>query len=85
MAATIFAAVDEGYDVTRIDGYKGIVDYAKGYTTANGSEVTLSVAKQEIKDKGCIRLYNYDADDLEEAKQEGSVRGADWTYRIIKL
>ncbi len=85
MAATIFAAVDEGYDVTRVDGYKGIEDFAKGYTLADGSKVTVSVAKQELKAKGCIRLYDYDADDLEEAKQEGSVRGADWTYRIIKL
>lgn len=82
MAITLYSAVDEGYSVNRIAGMAKLVAFCAGYTTVDGRKFTESVIKKELKEQHCIRLYDYDADELEEAQSEGGIRGKEWIYRV---
>lgn len=85
MAATLYSAVDEGFDVSRISGMAALVRFCAPYTTVDGRKLTEKVIKQELKEQYVIRAYQYDADDLDEAIEEGSVRGVEWIYRIKRF
>ncbi len=85
MATTLYSAVDEGYSVSRIAGMAKLVAFCRSYTTVDGRKLTESVIKKELKEQHCLRLYDYDADDLAEAQSEGGIRGHEWVYRIAKF
>jgi hypothetical protein len=85
MATAVFAAVDEGYNILKIKSFKDLVNFCEGYTTRAGEKFTSKVVKAELESEGCLRLFEYDEDELEEAKELGSVRGKDWEYRIERF
>ena len=80
----LYVSIDEGYSITKHTSIQALVDLCAKYTTQKGEPVTASVVKRELK-QGLLKVYEYDADDLEEAKAIGSVRGVDWVYRIQAL
>jgi hypothetical protein len=80
----LYVSIDEGYSVTKHTSIQALVELCASYTLQNGEAVTAKVVKRELKN-GSVKVYDYDADDLEEAKANGSVRGVEWIYRIQAL
>jgi len=81
---TLYVSVDESYSVRKLNGLKQVVQECASYTHQDGSRVTASSAKAALK-SGSFNVYQYDSDDLEEAKSNGYVRGVEWTLKVQAL
>ena len=81
---SLYISICENYSVSKLNGIDSVVRRCKPYTLQDGSSVTEQLARQELKN-GSFNIYDYDADELNEAKQSGSVRGVDWIMKIQKL
>ncbi len=80
----LYASVDEGYFIQKLNGIKEVVSSCEGYTTQDGRKVTKAIARKELK-TGMLKVYEYTEDELEEAIENGSIRGVDWTMKIQSI
>ncbi|MBQ4839793.1 hypothetical protein [Pseudoalteromonas luteoviolacea] len=80
----LYISIDENYCARKLNGLIGVLRESEGYTFQDGRIVTKKLAQLELK-SGSLNLYKYDDEELEQAKLNGSVRGGDWTIKILKL
>jgi len=80
----LYVSIDEGYSVKKLSGLKAVVRECENYTLKDGKAVTLDVVKAQLK-SGSFNVYEYGDDELLEAKENGNVRGVDWTLKIQAL
>jgi hypothetical protein len=78
---SLYVSIDESYSVYKLSGLDSVVRSCDGYTLQDGRKVTKKIAQKELK-SGSFNIYDYEQDDLEEAKENGSVRGIEWTQKI---
>ena len=80
----LYISIDEGYCVSKLNGLIDVVRESEGYTFQDGRTVTKRLAQQELK-SGSFNLYEYNEEELEEAKLNGRVLGIDWALKIQKI
>jgi len=80
----IYISIDESYAVYKLKGMDGVLKECAGRYTRDGRVITKKVAQEELKD-GSFNAYQYDEDELIEAKERGSCIGVDWAVKIQKI
>jgi hypothetical protein len=80
----LYVSIDESYTVYKLNGLESVLSESNAYTLQDGRRVTKKIAQQELK-LGSFNLYDYDNDELGEAKENGSVRGVEWIIKIQRL
>lgn len=78
---SIYVAIDEAYSVQKISGVQQVVNFCSGYYTVDGQTITKSIVQRELK-SGSFNIYEYDDDQLIEAREVGFVIGVDWHFKI---
>ncbi len=73
--------VGEDYSVERLKTLKDAVNACADYYARDGKKVTMKDIKV-IDAHGYLNVYEYDADEVEAAKEDGYVMGVDWKFKI---
>ena len=82
---SMYIMIDEGYCIEKITSLKRIVKYCENLTLQDGRPITKTLLSKMFKENCSVNVYHYEGDDLEEAKNIGSVRGIDWVYKFVKV
>ena len=77
----IYVSIDESYAVSKLNGIDAVVKACDGYYTQDGKLITKKIAKEELKG-GFMNVYEYDSEEQETARDNGSVLGIDWRLKI---
>lgn len=62
-----------------------MVKACAGYYTVDGKVETKSIAQNELNKSGYMNVYEYDAEQVEEAIENGSVLGVDWSLKFQSI
>ena len=77
----LYVSIDESYSVRKLSSLKQVVKECSPYTLQDGTPVTKNVAIKQLEQVS-FNLYDYDEDQLEEAKEKGYASGVDWILKI---
>lgn len=82
-----YAQIADDYSLYPFASQESIVQECRSnkFYTRNGQEITVAILREALKEDG-LRVYSYeDEDDLQEARDNGSVIGIDWKYKFCTV
>jgi hypothetical protein len=81
-----YAQIDEAYSIRKHSGLKSVVKFCRDNDlyTKDGSEITIAVAQKSLRIDS-LRVYSYTDEELQDARENGSVIGVDWRYKFESI